>query len=105
MFDDDAISGSLPAPARARAPETRWSQQADLDAARERVEAGPGGDVYADRRLVRTGRVYVPGLKRTVSIWLRLYEQVQRGELGGPHDGAALPVEVGPRTPSDSRTI
>lgn len=58
-----------------------------MDTARERLEAGPGGDADADGRVTRTGRAYVPGLKRTVSCWLRLYEQVQRGELGGPLDG------------------
>ncbi len=64
-----------------------WLQADWLDAEREQMEMGPGGDVDANGRLSRTGRTYAPGLKRTVSIWLRLYERVQRGELGGRLDG------------------
>jgi hypothetical protein len=64
-----------------------WLQADWLDAERALMEAGPGGDVDANERLARAGLSYVPGLKRTVSMWLRLYEWVQRGELGGPLDG------------------
>lgn len=64
-----------------------WLRADWLDAEREQMELGPGGDVDANGRLTRTGRTYAPGLKRTVSIWLRLYERVQRGELGGRLDG------------------
>jgi hypothetical protein len=68
---------------------TPWLLPDWLDAERDRMEAGPGGDLDAGERLSRTGRTYVPGLKRTVSTWLRLYERVQRGELGGALDGVA----------------
>lgn len=73
-----------PEHARERAP---WLQADWLDAERERLEAGPGGDVDANERLTRTGQAYVPGLKRTISMWLRLYERVQCGEMGGVDDG------------------
>jgi hypothetical protein len=69
------------------ARDRNWLDVAALDAARERLEAGPGGDVDEGERLTRAGLCYVPGLKRTVSAWLRLSERVQQGELGGPEDG------------------
>ncbi|HEX9055995.1 MAG TPA: hypothetical protein VF818_00545 [Ktedonobacterales bacterium] len=59
----------------------------DLNTVRERLEFGPGGDVEASGRLTRHHCIWVPGLKQTVSTWLRLYERVQRGELGGATDG------------------
>ena len=84
-FSDSRRQGTA---ARRRMPERPpWFEPDWLDAERERLEAGPGGDVDADQRLTRTGRIYVPSLMQTVSIWLRLYERVQRGELGGPLDG------------------
>lgn len=87
MFEEFAMDGSQPSPTGSAMPEPRWSQHAQLEAARAHMEVGPGGDVDLDGRLTRMGRGYVPGLKRTVSIWLRLYERVQHGELGGAHDG------------------
>jgi hypothetical protein len=60
-----------------------------LDAIRETIEQGSGGDLDSDGRLTRRGHLYVPGLKRTVSAWVRLHERVRRGDLGGPEDGEA----------------
>jgi hypothetical protein len=66
----------------------RWNA-AELDAARERIEFGPGGDLDAAGRPPRHDTWYVPGLKHTLHVWLRLYERVQRGEVGGHQDGLA----------------
>lgn len=66
-----------------------WAHSNALDTIRESIEWGPGGDVDADGQLTRRRHPYVPGLKRTVSAWVRLHERVRLGELGGPDDGHA----------------
>jgi hypothetical protein len=88
MFDDYRRTRESGRIQSGRPPDPPTVRESVLDAIREEIESGPGGDVDAGGRLTRAGQTYVPGLKRTVSVWLRLYERVQQGQLGGAEDGA-----------------
>jgi hypothetical protein len=64
-----------------------WTRSVDVNVVRASIESGPGGDLDADGGFARCGNGFVPGLKRTVSVWVRLHERVKRGDLGGADDG------------------
>ena len=66
---------------------------AQLDAARDRLERGPGGDVDVEGQMTRSGIVWTPAHLFTIHIWQRLYERVEADTLGGPQDGARQEVE------------
>ncbi|MGZ3582645.1 MAG: hypothetical protein ACXWQR_06510 [Ktedonobacterales bacterium] len=62
--------------------------QAQLNAERDRIERGPGGDMDADGEMARRGISWTPAHISTIRTWLRMYERVQADMLGGPWDGA-----------------
>jgi hypothetical protein len=71
-----------------------WARRVDMNVVRASIESGPGGDVDADGRFARRGNTYVPSLKQTVSVWMRLHERVRRGDLSGADDGLPSHDEV-----------
>jgi hypothetical protein len=85
-------------PSASESDEPQSARQAQLDRLREAMERGPGGDVDVDGRVTRTGLCYVPGLKRTVSMWLRMRERYEQCELGGELDGLRSILEAKQRT-------
>lgn len=87
MFDEFAVDGGQARPTWSVVPEAKRLRYAQVEAAQANMEIEPGRDVDVDERLTRSGHGYVPGLKRTMSMWLRLFERVQRCELGGAYDG------------------
>ncbi len=64
-----------------------------LDAARDQIERGPGGDVDAEGQVTRRGIAWTPAHLSTIHAWQRLYERVQAGTLGGLQDGGTAEAE------------
>lgn len=78
----DAMTNADPAPL--------LPSMAYLDAARDQLERGPGGDVDAEGQVTRRGISWTPVHLSTIHTWQRLYEHVQAGMLGGIEDGGAV---------------
>ncbi len=68
-------------------PASLLPSTAYLDAARDLLERGPGGDVDAEGQVTRRGIPWTPAHLSTIHAWQRMYEHVQAGTLGGVEDG------------------